>query len=997
MIRRLCLLACSWLCCESSWVLAETPGSPTALRTGIEARVAWTTSRIAGTPDPPPPYRVEPAFPKLTFHRPLDITNAPGTERLFVAEQDGKIYSFENDPACERLDLALDLKQRFANLTAVYGLTFHPDFARNRQVFICYVLGNETPDGSRVSRFTMKAGSPPQIDSESEQVLITWWAGGHNGGCLKFGPDKYLYISTGDGGGPSPPDPLRSGQDVTNLLSSVLRIDVDQADEGKAYRVPPDNPLVNIPQARPEIWAYGFRNPWKMSFDRGTGDLWAGDVGWELWELVYKIEKGGNYGWSIMEGRQPVYPEGARGPTPILPPTIDHPHSEAASITGGFVYRGSRLSKLHGAYIYGDFQSGKIWGLRHDGQSVVWHEELAQTPLQLVAFGEDNSGELYLVDYERSKQIYRLEENPDTGSHADFPTRLSETGLFASVPKHEPAAGVIPYSINAEQWADHASAERFLAIPGTGQIEIDDKGNWLAPDGSVLFKTVSLEMRKGDVGSRRRVETQVLHREAGSWRPYTYVWNDDQTDAELAAAAGSERQFRIEDPAAPGGIREHTHRIAARSECLLCHNPWVEKKTTIFGFQSASPLAFYGSQFNRDHKYPQGTACQLATFVHIHLLAGQVPADLDQVPRMANPYDPQADLSERARAYLHVNCSHCHQFNAGGAATIVLSHETKLEETRMVDVRPSQGTFGISEAKIISPGDPLGSVLYYRIAKLGGGRMPRAGSHEVDERALTLIHDWIAQMPRTPATGQGKSGALGLHAEDAAAIEQLRQPNSAEVRTAAVNRLTSTTRGALALLGLLGDPKLETQVRGLAVELTKNHAAVEVRDLFERFLPESERVQRLGESIEPDELLSLPADADRGKRVFFSEGAAGCKNCHRIENTGEPLGPDLSQIAKKYSRPQLLQHILAPSQFMDPKYVPYILETSDGRVLSGLLAEKTDHEVVLKDAKNQTLRIAAEDVELLVPQQKSLMPELLLRDMTPQQVADLIAYLDTLR
>lgn len=995
MLRMLCLLACGWLCC-GTFVLAGPPDAA-GVATGISTRVPWTTSRIAGTPDPPPPYRVAPAFPKLTFNHPLDISNAPGSERLFVAEQEGKVYSFPNRPDCDQLDLVVDLKEQYADLTAIYGLTFHPDFARNRQVFICYVRGNETADGSRVSRFTVSADEPPRIDVSSEQLLITWWAGGHNGGCLKFGPDKHLYISTGDGGGPSPADPLRAGQDVTNLLSAILRIDVDHADEGKAYRVPPDNPLINIPHARPEIWAYGFRNPWKMSFDRVTGDLWAGDVGWELWELVYKIEKGGNYGWSIMEGRQPVYPEGARGPTPILPPTIDHPHSEAASITGGFVYRGTRLSELQGAYIYGDFQSGKVWGLRHDGQQVVWQQELAQTPLQLVAFGEDNAGELYLVDYERSKQIYRLEQNLVTSNHADFPTRLSETGLFASVVDHTPAAGVIPYSINAEQWADHAAGERFLAIPGTGQIEIDDKGNWVPPDGTVLFKTVSLETRRGDPASRKRSETQVLHREEGSWRPYSYVWNDAQTDAELAPAAGLDRKFRLEAPAAPGGSFEHTYRVASRAECLLCHNPWVEKKTTIFGFQSASPLAFNGAQLNRDQTYPEGTANQLATFAHLQLLTGKVPDDPTQVPRMADPYDAQADLSERARAYLQVNCSHCHQFNAGGAATIVLSRETPLEETRMVDLRPSQGSFGISDAKIIAPGDPLGSVLLYRMAKLGGGRMPRAGSHEVDERGVAMIRDWIAQLPPTPVEGGGRSLANGLRPDDVTAIDRLKQPGSREERVGAIHQLTATTRGAMALLGLLADPGLDEHVRGQVVEMTKDHASVEVRDLFERFVPESQRVKRLGTSVQPDELLSIPSDAERGKKVFFSDGAAGCKNCHRLDNVGEPLGPDLSQIAKKYSRHQLLQHILAPSQFIEPKYVPYLLETSDGRVLSGLLAEKTDREVVLKDAKNQTLRVASEEVELLVPQQKSLMPELLLRDMTPQQVADLIEYLGTLR
>ena len=263
-------------------------------------------------------------------------------------------------------------------------------------------------------------------------MILTFWSGGHNGGCLGFGKDGYLYVSTGDGAEPSPPDGKLTGQDCSDLLSSILRIDVDHHDPGKTYRIPADNPFVKTPGVRPEIWAFGFRNPWKMSVDRATGDLWVGDVGWELWEMIDRVVRGGNYGWSVMEGPQPVLVESKRGPTPILPPTMAHPHSEAASITGGYVYRGRRLADLAGAYLYGDYQTGTIWGLRHDGKAVTWRGELARTPLHLVAFGETNAGELYLVDHDRTHAIYRLVPNPEGRHPSDFPRRLSQTGLFNS-------------------------------------------------------------------------------------------------------------------------------------------------------------------------------------------------------------------------------------------------------------------------------------------------------------------------------------------------------------------------------------------------------------------------------------------------------------------------------------------------------------------------------------------------------------------------------------
>src|SRR5207253_290238 len=214
------------------------------------------------------------------------------------------------------------------------------------------------------------------------------------------------------------------------------------------YAIPADNPFVNISGARPEVWAYGLRNPWKMSFDRATGDLWLGEVGQDLWEMVYLIKRGGNYGWSVMEGNHVYNPKlKPGGPSPITPPVVEHGHHEARSLTGGFVYRGSRLTELRGAYIYADYETGKIWAMRHDGKQVTEHRELMQTPLHIAAFGEDNGGELYLVAYEGL--IDRLVPAPKIEQPHEFPRKLSETGLFASTKDHRPAPGLIPYDVNA--------------------------------------------------------------------------------------------------------------------------------------------------------------------------------------------------------------------------------------------------------------------------------------------------------------------------------------------------------------------------------------------------------------------------------------------------------------------------------------------------------------------------------------------------------------------
>jgi uncharacterized repeat protein (TIGR03806 family) len=965
--------------------IGQAAGAP------ARTRAPWTGSRFAGTPDPPPPYAVAPAFPKLTFEFPVVLVSAQGTSRLFVGELKGRIYSFLNDPDCAKGDLALDLGKRYSDLSALYGLVFHPDFEKTRYVYVCYVRKNDMPDGSVISRFTVSRTDPPVIDPGSEQVILTFWSGGHNGGCLAFGKDRYLYISTGDGAGPSPPDTKMTGQDCSDLLSSILRIDVDHPGPGKPYAIPADNPFVKLEGVRPEIWAFGFRNPWKMSIDRSTGDLWVGDVGWELWELVDKVERGGNYGWSVVEGPQPVHVEGKRGPAPILPTLKVHPHSEAASITGGYVYRGTALPELSGAYIYGDYQTGIIWALRAQGQTVTWQKELARTPLHLAAFGETNDGELLLVDHDRTHQIYRLTPNQVTAATHNFPRRLSETGLFASVRDERPAPGVLPYDINSTLWSDGAIATRFLAIPGAGKIGLDGQGTWQFPEGSVLARTISLELQPGKPASRRRVETQVLHLESGAWRPYSYLWTDSQDDADLVGAQGDVRTIGSRSAAGNG---ERTYRVHARSECVLCHNPWVEKKTTGFGIQSASPLGANTAQMNRPYAQPDVKANQLTVFYHEGLLSWA--PDPAKLPSLVDPYDESADLDRRARSYLQTNCSHCHQFNAGGTANIALGFEVPLAETKTVGIRPIQGTFGISGAMIVAPGDPAGSVLYYRTSKLGGGRMPRAGSNQVDERATRMIHDWIARMPKR-ADAVGAAGKVA--AEDREAIESLRKGGnvSFERQQKAAQRLAETTRGALMLLGLIdrGEGRQELKRAVAAIARTSPH--VEVRDLFERFVPVEERVKRLGDVIDRASVLALPGDSVRGRAVFNTNTAAACKTCHKIGDVGETVGPDLTKVGTKYNKAGLLEQILEPSKTIDPAFTTYLCETKDGRVFSGLAVEKTDTTIVLKDAQGKTVRLASAEVERMVPQSRSLMPELLLRDMTAQQVADLLEFLAGLR
>ncbi|MDA1016862.1 MAG: PQQ-dependent sugar dehydrogenase, partial [Planctomycetota bacterium] len=267
---------------------------------GIEKRIAWTTSNVKGSPEPPPPYGSERAFPELSFSQPIALTRLPESDRLVVVELNGRVLSF-HDQADTTAEVMIELAKELPQCSRVYGIAFHPRFKTSREVFICYITDGNSEFGTRVSRFKVTDADPPRITAATEEVILSWQAGGHNGGCMKFGPDGYLYITTGDASSPAPPDVRNTGQDISDLLASVLRIDVDTSEGDRKYGIPQDNPFVSLKGARPEVWAYGFRNPWKISFDPKSGSLWLGDVGWEMFEMIYRVERGGNYGWSIKE------------------------------------------------------------------------------------------------------------------------------------------------------------------------------------------------------------------------------------------------------------------------------------------------------------------------------------------------------------------------------------------------------------------------------------------------------------------------------------------------------------------------------------------------------------------------------------------------------------------------------------------------------------------------------------------------------------------------
>jgi len=572
---------------------------------GIDKRVLWNDSHVVGSPEPPPPYRVQRAYAGLKILCPIGIAHEPGSDRLWVIHQDfpwggkGHIVRIKDDPAVNTSESLLTVDG------IAYGVAFHPDFATNGHFYVGY---NGPYSGkaksTRISRYTLERKPPYRVVPGSEKRIIEWDSDGHNGGDLAFGKDGMLYVSAGDGTSDSDTD--LAGQDLTRLRAKVLRIDVDRPDPGKMYSVPKDNPFVGQPGVRPETWAYGFRNPWRLHIDRQTGDLWVGNNGQDLWEQIYLVQRGANYGWSVVEGSHPFYPTRKAGPQPFSKPTAEHHHTEARSMTGGVVYRGKQFPELQGAYIYGDWSTGKIWGIRHKEGKVTWHKELTSSTLQISGFGLDSQGELLIADH-GGNALFRLERTPPQINPPKFPRRLSETGLYLSVKENRPHPALIPYTVNSQLWSDGAEKERFIALPGEAQIDFGTNRGWNFPDGAVLVKTFTLPLRDGASGARR-IETRLITRQEGQWAGYTYIWNDDQTDAELVPAEGRDQTFEVRDPKAPGGVRKQIWHYPSRVECMVCHSRaanWV--------------LGLTSMQMNKIHDYPSRPANQLRTLEHLGL------------------------------------------------------------------------------------------------------------------------------------------------------------------------------------------------------------------------------------------------------------------------------------------------------------------------------------------------------------------------------------------
>lgn len=736
-------------------------------------RIANTTSTVPLLP-PATGLAVVDSTPGLNFTAPSCMTHVPGNpNKVLVGERNGKIWLINDIHSATPsktlfLDVAAVVNPRGnedfeddGNELGLKGLALHPQFATNRQIFVTYNFLISGAKHARVSRFLAVNGNLDLGDAASEQPFITQAnpSSIHNIDSIRFGPEGYLYWSAGDAGGLN--DGNSNAQRIDkDFWGGIFRIDVDRlpanlepnahasivpnsADSNKAfYKVPANNPFVGATTfnglaltgtLRTEIYAIGFRNPWQFSWDTQNGEMWAADVGLDSWEEVDVITPGGNFGWSYLEGTAPgakTNPPG--GFTPIAPLwTYFHGGGalEGRSVTGGFVYRGSKYPALAGKYIFGDFVSGHIWSLQRNGVNPPTVERITGEA-GVVAFMLDPdpaNGDILMLDYGDGKIRRLVTQTVDD----TFPAMLSETGLFADLSDLSFNPGIERYDINLPFWSDYAIKSRWFMLPnGSDTFGYVQDGNWSLPSGALFIKHFDYEMTRGNPATKKRLETRLLMINATGSYGVSYRWNETGADAHLVADGGEDFDMTVTISGTPTNVH---WRIPSRSECLACHTP-----------QGGHGLSFETRQLNRT-----GTlGGQTGNYLELMANAGyfsNAPTQFHTLPKYHTPTDTSATLETRARSWLAVNCSYCHQTGGTGIGAFDMRPELSLTQTTMIDAHVGNVQAGDHKALVRGFNDK--SVIWNRLSASGGyTRMPPLATAVIDPEGTQVVMDWINSM-----------------------------------------------------------------------------------------------------------------------------------------------------------------------------------------------------------------------------------------------------------
>ncbi|MEO8307401.1 MAG: PQQ-dependent sugar dehydrogenase [Pseudomonadota bacterium] len=706
------------------------PPTPTPPISGLDARPLSTSCLAGEAPDSAVAIATTRVFPSLpAFNSPVLMLQEPASSaRWYVVQKTGIVYQFDNQPN-------VATRREFINASALIatdpsnpndergllGMAFHPDYPGNPRVYLSYTA-NAGGAVSRVVEFQTRDGGQTLDTSSAVVILQTYQPeSNHNGGNIAFGPDGFMYIGLGDGGGGGDQHgTIGNGQRLSTLLGKMLRIDVNGSTGSAHYAIPAGNPYAGNPvctgdtgaftQICPEIYAYGLRNPWRWSFDQGSGELWAGDVGQGAWEEVDKIVSGGNYGWRCGEGAHAYNGICGANAAAALEPIAEYSHTQGISITGGYVYRGNAIPALVGRYVFGDFGSGRIWHVARDTPPTLQVTSGFGSGLSIASFAQDHSGEMYVVNF--SGTLYQLTAAGASGRV--IPTQLSATGCAAAGNASQPAGGMITYAPNAAFWSDSALKTRFLALPDGQKININTDADFEFPAGSVLRKDFRLD--------GRLVETRLFMRHNnGDWAGYTYEWNTGQTDA-TRVVGGKTVQ-----------IGSQQWLFPSEAQCLICHTS-----------AAGRTLGLETAQLNGLLNYTQTgrTANQLDTLNAIGALTPALTQPVDQLPSLPDPYATAGTVASRARAWLHVNCSNCHRPGGGTPVNLDLRYTTALASTNACEVAPVND-LGVVNARLIAVGAAARSLIAVRPLRTDSSSMPPLQPRVVDVAGIALLNSWI--------------------------------------------------------------------------------------------------------------------------------------------------------------------------------------------------------------------------------------------------------------
>ena len=708
---------------------ATTQGSPNP--SGLDTRPSNTTCLAGAAPSQNSTFTIQHVYTQLSFADPVALMQAPGdNSRWFVVQQGGLVKTFSNVASPTSSTNFINLSSRITfsgggDERGLLGMAFHPNFPTDPRVFIYYTSTDATLGAvDRLSEFrTTDGGATLDATTEVELFDVDDPESNHNGGNVMFGPDGFLYIGIGDGGGGNDQHgTIGNSQRLTILLGKMLRIDVSTAG---TYTIPPSNPYPGGARCNvsgtststncPEIYAYGFRNPWRWSFDSNNGDLWVGDVGESAWEEIDRVTLGGNYGWRCREGNHSTGMACGPNPSPINP-IAEIAHPDANALTGGYVYRGSAIPGLVGTYFFGDYGSGFLWNIpttTTPTRQLTTADGLG-TPAQISSFGEDQAHELYFLDFSNG-WVYKIVPGAGGGG-GNVASLLSQTGCASSSNPKLPASGMIPYAPNAAFWSDGAIKSRWLALPNGQQITVDGTSNdFDLPNGSVLRKDFTI----GAV----LAETRLFMRHTdGNWAGYTYQWNAQGTDATRVIGGLTTT------------INGQTWEFPSESACLECHTA-----------AAGRTLGLEIGQLNGAITYPATgrTANQVFTLNFINTVTPAVVLPVDQLPVIPNPIGTAGTEGERARAWLHTNCSNCHRPGGTTPVNLDFRYTTTLLGTNSCDMPPTLTDLGIANARLIAPGDAARSVVLARVNRVGTDAMPPLARHSIDTAGVTLLTSWI--------------------------------------------------------------------------------------------------------------------------------------------------------------------------------------------------------------------------------------------------------------